>query len=234
VRTVLQCAAIAFGALWIASFLLGAGQGAGSEAKRRADDAAQLTDRADYPSRPVTAPGIYVVPLGTATAEADEAATIARRRFTTPVTVLPALPIDRTFYDEARGQLDATRMAATVARAHEVRARGAVVIAVTNVDIAPFDLEYVFSQRSPSGREAVISTSRLDIGPRGDDPTLHGPRLDVQVVRNVLIGAGGVESRAGFGPFLPIGSLMDLDALSGDVCPYRTQLPPAAQPMLRC
>ena len=171
--------------LWLALFatlLLGSACLGGDKASPGREAAAPSPAATRAPVEAVAFTGsadVYLVPVDEISEDMMEGLqAYFRDTHAVNVGVLPALPVDRSMFDEERRQLVADRVLEVMEAARPAENAGDVLIAVTDHDMYMLDKpdwNFVFSLRDISTNTAVVSVARMDpvnFGERRDDDLL--------------------------------------------------------------
>ncbi len=113
---------------------------------------------------------ICIVGLGGDVPFAEELRKAVKKEFGEEISVLKTVPMDRKAYDEGRGQYDAEKMLAQLAK---VGGDCEKAFGIASADLFIPRLNFVFGLSEMGGREGIVSTARL----KEEDGTLFKERF---------------------------------------------------------
>jgi predicted Zn-dependent protease len=137
---------------------------------------------------------IYFVPIGDFPAkQIQPLVQYYREKYNLEITVLSSIPVDPATRDEARGQLMAEDLVASVRRGAPEYATDpkAILIGFTSEDIYPTSQHwrFAFGWRTANARAAVVSTARMSLPYTGESLSVNVPetRLRKMVTKDIGI-----------------------------------------------
>jgi predicted Zn-dependent protease len=160
----------------------------------RPSDLIETAGRDQTMPRPPEPISLHLVPVGDVSSDLmAQMASRLRIRFPGPLTVLPALAVDSTRYDDRRHQAIAENLIASVQQRYAalLREPDARIIAITPDDmyIRSERWAFAFSLRDGSDHVAIVSFARMRPETFGNTPdeTLLQSRLRKMVTKNIGI-----------------------------------------------